>query len=74
MTSWPKAMWWRLDGVARASIEETVWVLRQPDGKCISNGMVFVRVDGGKLVEGWNNFDQLGMLQQLGVVNVPSTG
>ena len=36
------------------------------------NGMVFVRVEGGKLVEGWNNFDQLGMLQQLGVVNLPS--
>jgi len=34
--------------------------------------MVFVRVEGGKLVEGWNNFDQLGMLQQLGVVNLPS--
>jgi steroid delta-isomerase-like uncharacterized protein len=32
-------------------------------------GMTFVRVQGGKLVEGWNNFDQLGMLQQLGVVN-----
>lgn len=35
-------------------------------------GMVFVRVEQGKLVEGWNNFDQLGMLQQLGVVNLPS--
>ena len=23
---------------------------------------------GGKIVEGWNSFDQLGMLQQLGVV------
>jgi hypothetical protein len=34
--------------------------------------MVFVRVERGKLVEGWNNFDQLGMLQQLGVVNLPS--
>jgi steroid delta-isomerase-like uncharacterized protein len=36
------------------------------------SGMVFVRVEQGKLVEGWNNFDQLGMLQQLGVVNLPS--
>jgi steroid delta-isomerase-like uncharacterized protein len=35
-------------------------------------GMVFVRVTDGRLVEGWNNFDQLGMLQQLGVVNLPS--
>jgi steroid delta-isomerase-like uncharacterized protein len=34
-------------------------------------GMIFVRVERGKLVEGWNNFDQLGLLQQLGVVNLP---
>jgi steroid delta-isomerase-like uncharacterized protein len=35
-------------------------------------GMSFVRIGNGKIVEGWNNFDQLGMLQQLGVVNLPS--
>ena|SRR5688572_14961163 len=35
-------------------------------------GMSFVRIENGKIVEGWNNFDQLGMLQQLGVVNLPS--
>ena len=29
-------------------------------------GMGFVRVKEGKLVEGWNNFDQLGMFQQIG--------
>jgi steroid delta-isomerase-like uncharacterized protein len=34
-------------------------------------GMTFARVENGKLVEGWNVFDQLGMLQQLGVVNLP---
>lgn len=37
-------------------------------------GMVFVRIKEGKLVEGWNNFDQLGMLQQLGIVSLPSAG
>ena len=35
-------------------------------------GMVFVRIKEGRLVEGWNNFDQLGMLQQLGIVSLPS--
>lgn len=35
-------------------------------------GMVFVRIKDGRLVEGWNNFDQLGMLQQLGIVSLPS--
>jgi predicted ester cyclase len=34
--------------------------------------MVFVRIENGKLVEGWNNFDQLGMLQQLGIVALPA--
>ena len=36
------------------------------------SGMTFVRVADGRLAEGWNNFDQLGMFQQLGVVNLPS--
>ena len=35
-------------------------------------GMFFLLVENGKFIEGWNNFDQLGMLQQLGVVNLPS--
>ena len=35
------------------------------------HGMNIVRVEHGKLVEGWNVFDQFGMLQQLGVVNLP---
>ena len=35
-------------------------------------GMAMARIQGGKIVEGWNNFDQLGMLQQLGVVTSPA--
>ena len=35
------------------------------------HGMTFVRVEQGKLVEAWNVFDQLGMLQQIGVVPLP---
>jgi len=38
------------------------------------NGMSFVRIEQGRLVEGWNSFDQLGMLQQIGVVTLPSSG
>jgi steroid delta-isomerase-like uncharacterized protein len=37
------------------------------------SGMAFVRVEGNKLVEGWNNFDQLGLLQQIGVVALPAS-
>ena len=32
------------------------------------SGMTFARIQDGKLVEGWNVFDQLGMLQQIGIV------
>ena len=35
-------------------------------------GMAFVRAEDGRLVEGWNNFDQLGMLQQVGVISLPA--
>lgn len=34
-------------------------------------GISIARVENGKLVEGWNSFDQLGLLQQLGVVAGP---
>jgi steroid delta-isomerase-like uncharacterized protein len=34
-------------------------------------GIVFNRLAGGKIVEGWGNFDALGMLQQLGVIPTP---
>ena len=37
-------------------------------------GMGFVRVAEGKVVESWNNFDQLGMLQQLGVIDLAQPG
>ena len=36
------------------------------------SGMTFARVQNGKLVEGWNVFDQMGMYLQLGVVSLPA--
>jgi steroid delta-isomerase-like uncharacterized protein len=35
-------------------------------------GMGIVRIRDGQIVEGWNVFDQLGMLQQLGLVQAPT--
>jgi len=44
---------------------------RVPTGRRVAfEGMGIVRVDNGKIVEGWNTFDQLGMLQQLGIVKL----
>jgi len=34
-------------------------------------GICIIQFAGGKLVKGWNSWDQLGMFQQLGLVPVP---
>lgn len=40
-----------------------------PTGKQVTvSGITISRVEGGKVVEEWSNWDTLGMLQQLGVV------
>ena len=40
-----------------------------PTGKQVTvTGIIINRIAGGQSVEGWLNFDALGMLQQLGVV------
>jgi predicted ester cyclase len=33
-------------------------------------GITIARVEGGKIVQGWNNLDQLGLLTQLGLLPV----
>lgn len=34
-------------------------------------GMYMSRISGGKIVEEWNNYDLLGLMQQLGVIPAP---
>jgi steroid delta-isomerase-like uncharacterized protein len=34
-------------------------------------GIIINRLAAGKMVEGWGNFDALGMMQQLGVIPTP---
>jgi steroid delta-isomerase-like uncharacterized protein len=44
-----------------------------PTGKSgVVTGITIIRVAGGKVVEGWTNKDDLGMLQQLGVLPAPA--
>ncbi len=43
-----------------------------PTGKEVTiTGITIDSISGGRIAEEWNNFDQLGMLQQLGVVPDP---
>jgi steroid delta-isomerase-like uncharacterized protein len=43
-----------------------------PTGKQVTiTGITINRLSGGKVEEQWNNFDQLGMLQQLGAAPAP---
>ena len=34
-------------------------------------GIVLVRISGGQIVEGWNSWDQLGLLRQVGAISAP---
>jgi predicted ester cyclase len=43
-----------------------------PTGKAVTQtGIDIVRVAGGKAVERWGSFDELGLLQQLGALPAP---
>ena len=43
-----------------------------PTGRRVDcTGIVISRMEGGKIAEDWANFDDLGMMQQLGVISKP---
>jgi steroid delta-isomerase-like uncharacterized protein len=43
--------------------------LPKPSGKRIEvSGLTLVRLEGGKIAEGWDDFDHPGLMRQLGVV------
>ena len=46
-----------------------------PTGKQIAvSGITITRIKDGKIVEHWPSIDQLGMMQQLGVIPAPAQG
>ena len=48
---------------------------RPPTNKLTTlTGITIVRFAGGKIVEGWHNYDMLGLLEQLGVIPMPGQG
>jgi steroid delta-isomerase-like uncharacterized protein len=59
---------WRLSGTHRGDLMGI-----PPTGKKVDvTGMVISRFAGGQVVEDWEIFNQMGLLQQLGVVPAPS--
>lgn len=71
------------DSIAEGNMAVARWTLRgthqgaslgmPPTGKQVTMpGVSLLRFDGGKAVETWVVFDQLGMLQQLGLAPVPA--
>jgi steroid delta-isomerase-like uncharacterized protein len=70
------------DQIAEGDKVATRWTMRgthegefrgiAPTGKQITvTGIGIFRFSDGKVVESWDNFDQLGMMQQLGVASSP---
>jgi steroid delta-isomerase-like uncharacterized protein len=44
-----------------------------PTGKRIRiSGITIARFENGKIVQGWDNWDRLGMLEQIGVYSAPA--
>jgi len=59
--------------VARGTFKGEPLAGLQPNGKlCEAGGISMFRIADGKIVERWEQFDQVGMLQQLGVMPAPS--
>jgi predicted ester cyclase len=45
-----------------------------PTGKDVTiSGITISRLEGGKIIEEWTNWDTLGMLVQIGAVPIPAT-
>ncbi|MHA7289158.1 ester cyclase [Arthrobacter sp. MDT3-24] len=56
---------WTLRGSHQGEIEE----FGPPTGRQVEiKGISVSRIEGGKIVEEWNSYDNLGVMQQLGLV------
>jgi len=56
---------WTLRGTHQGEIEE----FGPPTGRQVElKGISISRIEGGKIVEEWNSYDNLGVMQQLGLV------
>jgi steroid delta-isomerase-like uncharacterized protein len=58
---------WTMHGTHKGS-----FLGNPPTGRLVEvQGIIFARIENGRIVEDWTLVDQLGMLQQLGIVPPP---
>lgn len=58
---------WKISGTHRGELQGIA-----PTGKEVTiTGIIITRVENGKAIEEWEAFDQLGLMQQLGVIPYP---
>lgn len=61
---------WKLSGTHEGAFQGA-----PPSGKRVEmTGITIFRVADGRLIEGWTNEDQLGLLQQIGAIPAPTQG
>lgn len=83
LTAFPDSHFTVEDQIAEGSMVVTRWTVTSThkgnlgailaSGRQMSvTGITWTRVENGKIVEGWTNWDTLGMLQQLGIVATPA--
>jgi predicted SnoaL-like aldol condensation-catalyzing enzyme len=65
-----KEIRWQSVGKQQVRIRTSYSAFLQPE-KITVTGIDLFRVAGGKLVELWLSWDQLGMMQQLGILPPP---
>jgi steroid delta-isomerase-like uncharacterized protein len=85
MNAFPDAQFTIHDAFADGQNEVTRWTVAgthegelagiPPTGRSIAvTGISIARIVDGKIIESWNNWDALGMMQQLGVVSAEARG
>ncbi len=81
-SAFPDAHWTVESQIAEGNTVATRWNARgthradlrglAPTGKSAHvTGIWMHRIEGGKIAESWNQWDMLGLLQQLGVISMP---
>jgi predicted ester cyclase len=59
---------WEAGGTQSGPLKSGRGTIPPTNKKAVVHGMTLNRLEDGRIIDAWDNFDLLGMLQQLGVV------